>query len=125
MNKPEVLKACNQMKNFREISNDQLPQVMAIISHEMQQCLLQKDTLRQQIQRAKRVCDEVEPKTLRNLKLLDVYSTTRSGQPFAKDIVDRGERILIFTTPENLKWLQGPIRWIIAETFKTLPILFR
>ena len=80
------------MKNLGQVSNDQPTQtianVMATMSHEIQPCLPQKDALRQQIQRAKHVCDEkVEPKTLSNFKLLDAYSTRFSGQQFAKDIV--------------------------------------
>ena len=65
--KPEILKARTQMKGSAQISNDQPAQiitnVMDTISHEIQAYLSRKDALRQQIKRAKRVCDEeVEPK---------------------------------------------------------------
>ncbi|CAF1516550.1 unnamed protein product [Didymodactylos carnosus] len=64
--KPEALKACIRMKELAKISNDQPAQiisnVIAATSREIQLCLPRKDALRQQIKRAKRVCDEeVEP----------------------------------------------------------------
>ena len=62
-NKPNILKACNQMKNLGPISNDRPTQiitnVMATISHEIHSYLSQKQPLRQQIKGAKRVCGEV------------------------------------------------------------------
>ena len=126
----EVLKACIQMKELAQISNDQPAQIItnvtATISREIQPCLPRKDALRQQIKRAKRACDEeVEPTTLNEFKLPGAYCTTLSGQPFGKDIPEGNERILIFATPENLKWLQEAKYWIMDGTFKTVPILFR
>ncbi|CAF4247052.1 unnamed protein product [Rotaria sp. Silwood2] len=80
----------------------------------------------QQIKRAKRICDEeVEPKTLGDFTLPDAYSITLSRMDFAKDITDGTERILLFTTSENLKWLQEAKFWIMDGTFKTVPTLFR
>ena len=107
--KPEILKACTQMKELAQVSNDQPAQiitnVMATISRQIQPCLSRKDTLRQQIKRAKRVCDEeVKPQTLNEFKLPGAYCITLSGQRFGKDIISEGnERILVFTTPKNLK----------------------
>ena len=98
------------MKELAQISNDKLVQtitnVTGKISREIQPCLSRKDALSQQIKRTKRVCDEeVEPKALNEFKLRGAYCTTLSGQPFEKDITEAKERILIFTTSENLKWL--------------------
>ena len=127
--KPEVSKVCTQMKELAQISNDQPAQiitnVMATISREIQPCLPRKDVLRQQIKRAKRVCNEVEPKTLNEFKLPGAYCTTFSGQPFAKDDTGGNERVLILTTSENLKWLQEAKYWLMDGTFKTVPTLFR
>ena len=57
--KPEALKACTQMKELAQISNDQPAQiitiVMATISRKIQPCLLRKYALRQQIKGTKRV----------------------------------------------------------------------
>ncbi|CAF1585084.1 unnamed protein product [Didymodactylos carnosus] len=118
------------MKELAQISNDQPAQiisnVIAATSREIQPCLSRKDALRQQIKRAKRVChEEVEPKTLDDFTLPDAYSITLSGMRFAKDITDGTERILLFTTSENLKWLQEAKFWIMDGTFKTVPTLFR
>ncbi|CAF2374898.1 unnamed protein product [Rotaria sp. Silwood2] len=127
---PEALKTCNQMKELAQISNDQPAQIISNIiattSREIQPCLPRKDALRQQIKRAKRICDEeVEPKTLGDFTLPDAYSITLSRMDFAKDITDGTERILLFTTSENLKWLQEAKFWIMDGTFKTVPTLFR
>ena len=115
------------MKGPAQISNDQLAQiitnVMDTTSRKIQPCLPRKDALRQQIKRAKRVCDEeVEPKIESEFKLLGAYCTTLSGQSFGKDIT---EGILIFTTSENLKWLHEAKYWLMDGTFKTVPTLFR
>ncbi|CAF1029952.1 unnamed protein product [Didymodactylos carnosus] len=80
--KPEALKACIQMKELAQISNDQPAQiisnVIATTSREIQPCLPRKDALGQKIKTAKRVCDEgVEPKTLDDFTLPDAYSWHR------------------------------------------------
>ncbi|CAF1509331.1 unnamed protein product [Rotaria sordida] len=118
------------MKELAQISNDQPAQIISNIiattSREIQPCLPRKDALRQQIKRAKRVCnEEAEPKTLDDFTLPDAYSITLSGMHFAKDITDGTERILLFATSENLKWLQEAKFWIMDGTFKTVPTLFR
>ena len=128
--KSEVLKVSIQMKELAQISNDQPAQiinnVIATISREIQTCLLRKDALRQQIKRVKRVCDEeVEPKILNEFKLPGAYCTTVSGQSFGKGITEGNEGILVFTTPENFKWLRGAKYWLMNGTFKTVPELFR
>lgn len=85
-----------------------------------------KNALRQQIKRARRICkEEIEPKSLSDFTLPDEYSITLSGQAFATDISHGSERILLFTTIENLKWLQEAKFWIMDGTFKTVPTLFR
>ncbi|CAF1053090.1 unnamed protein product, partial [Didymodactylos carnosus] len=76
--KPEALKACIQMKELVQISNDQPAQiisnVIATTSREIHPCLPRKDFLRQQIKRAKRVFgEEVEPTTLDDFTLPDAY----------------------------------------------------
>ena len=124
------LKACNQMKELAEITNDApvqiITNVIAKTPRDIQPCLPQKNALRQQIKRAKRLCDEeTEPKSLNEFTLPDIYSTTLSGLSFAKDIIHGTERILLFTTTENLRWLQEAKFWIMDGTFKTVPTLFR
>jgi hypothetical protein len=125
-----ALKACNHMKEIAQISNDVpvqiITNVIATISRDIQPCLPGKNALRQQVKRAKRRCDEeIEPKSLKDFILPFEYFTTISGTPFAKDICHGTERILLFTTIENLKWLQAAKFWIMDGTFKTVPILFR
>ena len=128
--KASSLKACIQMKELAQISND-LPvqiitNVIATIPREIQPCLPGKNALRQQVKRAKRVCDEeVEPNSVNDFILPDEYCVTLSGIPFAKQISLGNERILLFTTTENLKWLQEAKFWIMDGTFKTVPNLFR
>ncbi|CAF1369872.1 unnamed protein product [Adineta ricciae] len=124
------LKACNQMKELAEITNDApvqiITNVIAKTPRDIQPCLPKKNALRQQIKRAKRLCDEeTEPKSLNEFTLPDIYSTTLSGLSFAKDIIHGTERILLFTTTENLRWLQEAKFWIMDGTFKTVPTLFR
>ncbi|CAF3233912.1 unnamed protein product [Rotaria sp. Silwood2] len=99
------------MKELAQISNDQPAQIIsnaiATTLREIQPCLPRKDASRQQIKRTKRVYDEeVESKTLYDFTLPDEYSITLSGMYFAKDITDGTKRILLFTTSENVKWLQ-------------------
>ncbi|CAF4771991.1 unnamed protein product [Rotaria sp. Silwood2] len=118
------------MKEVGQISNDQpariINDVIATTSREIQPCLPRKDAVRRQIKRARRVCDEeLEPKTLDDFKLPDAYSITLNGIHFAKNITEGTERILLFTTTENLEWLQEAKFWIMDETFKTVPTLFR
>jgi hypothetical protein len=71
--KLEVLKACVQMKELAQISNDQPAQiisnVIATTSREIQPCLPRKYALRQQIKRAKRVCNEEKLWTILNYQM--------------------------------------------------------
>ena len=77
------------------------------MSCEIKPCLLHKESLRQQIERARHVFDEeVERNALDDFQLPDAYCTTQNGMDFAKDVKDGTERILLFTTTENLKWLK-------------------
>ena len=129
-NQLQVLKAYSQMKELAQIGNNRSAQiivnVMATMSHEIQPYLPRKGVLRQQIKRAIRVCDEqVELKTLNDSKLSDAYCTTVSEPSFAKDITDGSERILIFSTPEDLKWFQEAKYWVMDATFKIVSTLFQ
>ena len=128
--KPEVLKICIQMKELGQISNDQpariINDVIVKISREIQPCLPRKDALRQQIKRARRVCDEeLEPKTLDDFKLPDAYCIALNEIHFVKYITEGTERILLFTKTKNLKWLQEAKFWIMDGAFKTVPTLFQ
>lgn len=50
---------------------------------------------------------------------------TISGNHFCKYIKDGSERILVFATSENLRYLQEAKYWIIDGTFKIVPTVFR
>ena len=118
------------MKELAQISNDQLAQIISNVAattlREIQPCLPRKQALRQQIKRARCVCnEEAEPNTLDDFQLPDEYYTRLSGMDFGKNIKDRTEGILLFTTSENLKWLKEAKFWIMDGTFKTVPTLFR
>lgn len=66
--KPEVEKACNEMKQLAKSGNDQPAQiisnVMASTSRDIKPCLPSKDALRQQIKKAREGNSSAEPKTL-------------------------------------------------------------
>ena len=120
-NRPGV-KACTQIKELAQISNDQPAQIIsnvaATTSCEIQPCLPRKEALVQQIKKPRRVCDEeVAPNTLDDFQLPDVYCTTLNRMDLAKDITDGTERILAFTTNANLKKLKEVNFWIIDGTF--------
>lgn len=65
------------------------------------------------------------PKTMSDLKIADEYTKTMKGEQFL--IFDNGasqDRILIFSTENNLKLMDQSTNWLVDGTFKTVPSLF-
>ncbi|XP_036148172.1 uncharacterized protein LOC118647419 [Monomorium pharaonis] len=127
--KPEIEKTCNKMKQLAKNSNDQPAQivnnVVASTSQNTKPCLPSKDALRHQIKRIRRSDTPTESKILDEFSILNEFLLTISGKHFCKDIKDGSEKILVFTTSENLKHLQEAKYWIMDGTFKTVPTVFR
>ena len=98
--------------------------VLSSIDPEIQACLPKKEAMRKLISRAQRIDTPVEPKTLHDLNIPDGYSSTLGGRQFLRDIEIDNDRILMFSTEENLKYLHLSKFWIMDGTFKTVPHLF-
>lgn len=67
----------------------------------------------------------VNPRNLIELELADEYKTTFKGEEFL--LFDSGpamNRLLIFGTSSNLKFLKECDEWYLDGTFKTAPPLF-
>lgn len=127
--KPEVLNACNKMKELASTSNDLPIQIISNVLASISSCtrpsLPSKNALRQQIKRVSRCDLPPEPKSLEEFSIPDEFKKTISGYEFSHDIKCEGERILLFTTESNLKWLSKSTFWIMDGTFNTVPVLFR
>lgn len=65
------------------------------------------------------------PQTVLDLCVLDQYKVTSEGKPFL--LYDSGaieNRILVFSTEDNLKALSKSNNWYVDGTFKTVPLIF-
>lgn len=75
--------------------------------------------------RTRNQCAPPIPKTVSDLKIADEYTKTIKGEQFL--IFDSGasqDRILIFSTENNLKLMDQSTNWLVDGTFKTVPSLF-
>lgn len=85
-------------------------------------------TMKKTVQRLKR-CENappVNPSTLSEITIIEPYTFTLNNKPFL--LYDSGSddvnRILLFSTEENLKILSDQYHWFIDGTFKSSPQLF-
>ncbi|KAL4083325.1 hypothetical protein QTP88_028654 [Uroleucon formosanum] len=70
--------------------------------------------------RTRNQCTPPIPKTVSDLKISDEYTKTMKGEQFL--IFDSGasqDRILIFSTENNLKLMDQSTNWLVDGTFKT------
>jgi len=75
--------------------------------------------------RTRNQCAPPIPKTVSDLKIADEYTKTMKGEQFL--IFDSGasqDRILIFSTENNLKLMDQSANWLVDATFKTVFSLF-
>lgn len=65
------------------------------------------------------------PQTINELCVLEQYKVTLVGKPFLLYDSEAAEnRILLFSTEENLKFLSNANNWYVDGTFKTVPLIF-
>ncbi|KAE9522326.1 hypothetical protein AGLY_017272 [Aphis glycines] len=84
-------------------------------------------TMKKTVQRLRRCKNApVNPSTLSEINIIDPYTFTLNKKPFL--LYDSGSddvnRILLFSTEENLKILSDQCHWFIDGTFKSSPQLF-
>ena len=124
-----VIKICNAIKDIAKRTNDTPAQIIqnttAGCSQETRANLPSRDALRQKAKRARRGELPSEPTSLEDFELPDEYSKTISGHQFSSLIEHEEDRIIIFTTSENIRHLSEAQYWIMDGTFKTAPIIFK
>jgi len=125
-----VIRIVNTLKERGKETNETPAQIIqttsAIISHEAHPYLPSRDALRQTINRIRSSDLPVEPESLDELIVPEDLKKTLSGSDFlVKDIVLDEDRILLFTTIANVRYLEQSTFWIMDGTFKTVPNIFR
>jgi hypothetical protein len=100
--------------------------VAANSSHEIHPYLPSRDALRQSVKRLRRSGLPVEPETLEDLIIPEDLTRTLDGSDFLiRDSNIGQDRILLFTTIANIRYLEQSAFWIMDGTFKTVPTIFR
>lgn len=80
-------------------------------------------SLKRLVQRQRKE-DFVAPKSLKEVIVADNYKVTKRGDKFLFIDTNDDERILIFTTLQNLQLLKESSMILVDGTFKTCPVLF-
>ncbi|CAG8684033.1 8119_t:CDS:1, partial [Scutellospora calospora] len=84
------------------------------------------NALRQTIQRICHLDLPTEPVSLESLIIPEYLRKTLDRSDFLiNDTTISHNRMLIFTTPNNIRYLNQFLYWIMDRTFKTVPIIFK
>ena len=98
---------------------------MVNISEETRPCMPSRDSLRKRIARVRKTETPSEPQSITEVNIPNSLQITLDGEQFLiKDHVIEQERILIFTTENNIQRLSQAVFWIMDGTFKTVPTIF-
>ncbi|GBC10926.2 hypothetical protein GLOIN_2v1446576 [Rhizophagus irregularis DAOM 181602=DAOM 197198] len=104
----KVVKSLNLLKEQAQQTNDQLVQVI------------------QSVLAVRRANLPAEPQSFANLIILDNLQKTLSNSKFLiRDLNIGNEKVLIFTTFNNVNYLSQSSFWIMDGTFKTVPTIFK
>ena len=83
------------------------------------------DALRKRITQIRKAEIPPEPQSIAEVNIPESLRITLNGEPFlVKDHIIDQERILIFTTKNNIQHLSQATFWIMDGTFKTVPTIF-
>ena len=125
--KVQTDKISNELKNLGKNSNDRPIQIVQSVtaraSLEVRSNLPSRDAMRRQVKRARRTELLAEPNTLNDIDIPNQYQMTLAGQNFCRDIIVDNERLL-FTSDNNIRYLNRAQFWIMDGTFKTVPNIF-
>src|SRR5436190_16314831 len=126
----DVVKAINALKRKAQETNDQPVQIIQSVitssSQEMYSYLPSRDALRQSVKRIRCVDSPAEPQSLEDLIIPEDLQKTLDGLNFLiKDSTLGNNRTLLFTTVNNIKYLENSSIWIMDGTFKTVPTIFK
>jgi MULE transposase domain/FLYWCH zinc finger domain len=125
-----VIKTVNTLKGRASETSEPPAQIIQTvstsISHEIHPYLPSRDALRQSINRIRSSDLPTEPDSLGGLIIPEDLTKTLDGSEFlVRDSVIDEDRILLFTTIVNVRYLEQSSFWIMDGTFKTVPTIFR
>ncbi|CAG8524215.1 3400_t:CDS:2 [Dentiscutata heterogama] len=128
--KPEVAKVVHQIKQQAKVSRDKPVKIIQdnIIStpEEVRPYLPSVNSLCKTINRVRQSKLPPQPRNIMELNLPESLRLTLNGNPFLiKDQLVGQNRILIYTTVENIRYLSRASFWIMDGTFDTVPTIFR
>ncbi|CAB4439709.1 unnamed protein product [Rhizophagus irregularis] len=129
-NRVKVIKTIKLLKERSQQSNDNPVQVIQSIvagtSQDVYPYLPSRDALRQTVKRIRHIDYPIEPQSLDQLIIPENMRKTLNGSDFLiKDLTIGEEKVLIFTTTSNIKYLAQSNFWLADGTFKTVPTIFR
>ena len=119
----EVNKAA---KNSREKPGSIMKNIVKDVDEDVLRSMPSQSAIKQRITR-KRKKNEIhikEPVDLKSLVVPDQYKKTYRGKLFLIDDSKDDDRVLLFSTDDNLKLLSKHRDWLGDGTFKILPLLF-
>jgi len=129
-NRVNVIKTVNTLKERAKETSELPVQIIQTVStnssHIIHPYLPSRDALRQSIHRIRSSDLPTEPESLDDLIIPEDLTKTLDGSDFlVKNSVMDEDRILLFTTVVNVRYLAQSPFWIMDGTFKTVPTLFR
>ena len=124
-----VLRTVDSLKRrARETDKTPVQIIQTVVTNnpsESHPYLPSNEALRQTIKRIRRFNLPVEPTTLEDLTVPENLRVTINGSEFlVRDSTVGVDRLLLFTTIPNIRYLEQSIFWIMDGTFRTVPGLF-
>ncbi|GBC16249.2 uncharacterized protein LOC112591534 [Rhizophagus irregularis DAOM 181602=DAOM 197198] len=100
--------------------------IVAGTSQDVYPYLLSRDAFRQTVKQIRHINYPIEPQSLDQLIIPKNMRKTLNGSDFLiKDLTVCEEKVLIFTTTSNIKYLAQLNFWLADRTFKTVSTIFR
>lgn len=97
------------------------------VPHCSQGSLPRLDNVKRTIRKVRNQCGGSlpAPHSVEDITLPDIYRKTLKGHPFLRhDSGPSSDRMLIFTTTDNLNFLKSSDLWFCDGTFKSSPVIF-
>lgn len=125
-----VIRSVNTVKERARETSERPAQIIQTVaansSREIHPYFPSRDALSQTVKRIRRSELPTEPESLDDLVIPENLTTTFDGSAFLIRDSNLGQnRILIFTTTSNIRYLEQSPFWIMDGTFKTVPTIFK
>ena len=120
-----IAKIKQRARETREKPAQIIQDITVRMSQEHHPYMPSSNALRARIKHVRKLEIPPQPQNLEEINIPNFLQLTLNGNSFlVKDFVVGEDRILLFTTQENIQYLSQAEYWMMDGTFKTVPTIF-